>query len=131
MQVEAKTEFNEKTVADLMRAPLSRRNVFVSAPLPVASVRCTAKPAPLSAVVCQHPVSRGYSAWSVLEALAREPGLHRVPVVDRVTREMYNFVTGSQVSLCSFCGGGVAGLPCVLTRSCPLRAVHQLAARSH
>jgi len=38
----------------------------------------------------------GYSAFSVVEALAREPGLHRVPVIDS-SRRIVNLVTNSQV----------------------------------
>jgi CBS-domain-containing membrane protein len=43
------------------------------------------------------PVSQsGYSAFSVVEALARERGLHRVPIIDS-KRQVINLVTQSQV----------------------------------
>ena len=39
---------------------------------------------------------QGYSALAVVEALARERGLHRVPVIDS-NRRIVNLVTNSQV----------------------------------
>eukprot|EP00808_Paulinella_micropora_P021914 g26849.t1 len=64
-------EFNEKTVKDLMVAPLSTKNPF-------------------------KPVNKDYSAFSVVEALAVEPSLHRVPVVDQ-NRKLWNLVTQWQI----------------------------------
>lgn len=64
-------EFNKKTVGDLMEAPSMTRNLY-------------------------HPVHSGYSAFAVVEALARESGLHRVPVISK-DRQMINLVTQSQV----------------------------------
>jgi len=69
--VEEEKTFSTKTVADVMTYPLSRRNPF-------------------------HPVTEGYSALAVLEPLAREEALHRVPVVDQ-DRQMFNLVTQFQV----------------------------------
>jgi len=70
--VKEEEKFRDKTVNDLMTYPVKWRNPF-------------------------HPVVRGYSAMSVVEPLAREPDLHRVPIIDRETRQMYNLVTASQV----------------------------------
>jgi len=52
--VEREEEFQQKTVNDLMRYPLSRRNPF-------------------------HPVKVGYSLLYAIEALAKEHNLHRIP----------------------------------------------------
>jgi len=71
--VEKQEFFREKTVNDLMVYPLSRRNPF-------------------------HPVTRGYSLFSAIELLARERGLHRVPVIDE-NRKLVHLVTQSQVVL--------------------------------
>jgi len=43
-----------------------------------------------------HPVTVGYSLFSAVELLAREQGLHRVPVIDR-ERQLKSLVTQSQV----------------------------------
>jgi len=43
-----------------------------------------------------HPVSVGYSLFSAVELLAREPGLHRVPVIDS-ERNLKSLLTQSQV----------------------------------
>ena len=43
----------------------------------------------------QFPVVRGFCALSLIECLARDGALHRVPVVDRETQQMYNLVTQS------------------------------------
>jgi len=69
--VEEEKLFAKKTVNDLMTYPLSHRNPF-------------------------HPVKEGYSALAVIEALAREENLYRVPVIDK-NRQMFNLVTQSQV----------------------------------
>jgi CBS domain-containing protein len=69
--VEEEKTFATKTVNDVMTYPLSTRNPF-------------------------HPVREGYSALAVVEALAKEESLHRVPVVDN-NRQMFNLVTQSQV----------------------------------
>jgi 5'-AMP-activated protein kinase regulatory gamma subunit len=64
-------EFQNKTVNDLMRYPLTRRNPF-------------------------HPITGGYSLLYAIEALARERSLHRVPVIDD-ERQLMNLITQSQV----------------------------------
>mmetsp|Transcript_39831 Transcript_39831/g.100403 ORF Transcript_39831/g.100403 Transcript_39831/m.100403 type:complete len:348 (+) Transcript_39831:112-1155(+) len=64
-------EFRSKKVKDVMSFPLSRRNPF-------------------------RPVYSGYSLFSALEILAREPGLHRVPVIDR-EQHLINIITQSQL----------------------------------
>jgi len=69
--VDEEKSFASKTVNDVMVYPLSLRNPF-------------------------HPIKQGYSALSVVEALAKEESLHRVPVVDK-DRQMFNVVTQSQV----------------------------------
>jgi len=66
-----KKNFATKTVNDVMTYPLSTRNPF-------------------------HPVREGFSALAVVEALAKEENLHRVPVVDK-DRQMFNLITQSQV----------------------------------
>lgn len=43
-----------------------------------------------------HPVTRGYSLFSVVEVLGRERGLHRVPIVDN-ERKLVHMVTQSQL----------------------------------
>jgi len=53
--------FLKKTVKDVMRNPKTQRNPF-------------------------HPVYENYSVMSAMELLARERGLHRVPVIDRAER---------------------------------------------
>lgn len=63
--------FQEKTVGQMMESPLTLRNPY-------------------------HPIQCGYSAYSVVEALSRQLGLHRVPVIDH-HRNVLNLVTQSQV----------------------------------
>jgi CBS domain-containing protein len=70
--VQEEKRFATKVVSDIMTWPLSNRNPY-------------------------HPVRQGYSALAVLETLARESGLHRVPVIDS-KRAIYNLVTQSQVA---------------------------------
>jgi CBS domain-containing protein len=69
--VEREEEFKQKTVNDLMRYPLTRRNPF-------------------------NPVKGGYSLLYAIEALAKERSLHRVPVIDD-ERQLMNLITQSQV----------------------------------
>lgn len=61
----------QKTVNDIMVYPISRRNPF-------------------------SPVKKGYTLFSSLELLAKEPGLHRIPVIDQ-NRKLVNIITQSQV----------------------------------
>jgi len=68
---EKSEEFQKKTVNDIMTYPLSRRNPF-------------------------HPVSSGYSILAAVEPLARERGLHRVPVIDK-DRNLQTIITQSQL----------------------------------
>jgi len=68
---EASEEFQKKTVNDIMKYPLSRRNPFF-------------------------PIHSGYSLFSAVEALARENGLHRIPVIDE-ERKLITVVTQSQI----------------------------------
>jgi len=65
------SEFQDKTVNDLMHYPLSRRNPF-------------------------HPVKAGFSLLYAMEALAKEAQLHRVPVIDE-DRQLMSLITQSQV----------------------------------
>jgi len=69
--VEKEEEFQKKTVNDIMKYPLNRRNPF-------------------------HPVKKGYSLLYAMEALAKEPMLHRVPVVDD-DRNLVNLITQSHM----------------------------------
>jgi len=71
-QFEKEELLNTKTVNDIMVYPVSRRNPF-------------------------HPVSKGYSLFSVVEILAHEKGLHRVPVIDE-NRRLVNLITQSQLT---------------------------------
>jgi len=64
-------EFKKKTVNDVMKYPLTRRNPFF-------------------------PIHRGYSLFAAVEAMARESGLHRVPIVDD-DRHLVTVVTQSQL----------------------------------
>jgi CBS-domain-containing membrane protein len=70
-QFEKEEILQQKTVNDIMVFPSSRRNPF-------------------------HPVTKGYSLFSAMELLARERGLHRVPVVDE-NRQLVNLITQSQL----------------------------------
>jgi len=63
--------FQDRVVNDIMKYPLNRRNPF-------------------------HPVPKGYSLFAAIEVLAREHGLHRVPVLDE-TRRLVGLVTQSQL----------------------------------
>ena len=69
--VDKEEEFQKKTVNDIMRFPLNRRNPF-------------------------HPVKKGYSLLYAMEALAKESTLHRVPVVDE-ERNLVNLITQSHL----------------------------------
>lgn len=61
------------TIGDIMSSPLTRRNPF-------------------------HPVTAGYSLFTAFELLARERGLHRVPVISNCDeRRLVNIITQSQV----------------------------------
>jgi CBS domain-containing protein len=71
--------FRHTTVRDLMKHPLSRRNPF-------------------------NPVMTGFSLFHVIECLARDAELHRVPVIDQ-NRQLMNLITQSQVA--SFLFGNV------------------------
>jgi len=42
-------------------------------------------------------VIRGYTAWAVVEPLGREPHVHRLAVIDRESRQLYNLVTQGMV----------------------------------
>jgi len=66
-----KEGFLDKTVDDVMQSPRTRGNPF-------------------------HPVLVGYSLFSAVEMLAREPHLHRVPVIDE-QRNLKSVLTQSQV----------------------------------
>jgi CBS domain-containing protein len=63
-------EFYNTEINKIMMWPLSKRNPF-------------------------HPVKQGYSAWAVLEPLARE-NIHRIPIVSE-DGQIVNLVTQSQV----------------------------------
>jgi len=64
-------EFSKKTVNDVMRYPLTKRNPFF-------------------------PIKSGFSLFSAIEAMAREHGLHRIPVID-TDRKLITVVTQSQI----------------------------------
>jgi len=63
--------FEEKTVDDVMKYPISKRNPF-------------------------HPVRKGYSLLTACELLAREPELHRVPIITD-DGQLCNFITQSKL----------------------------------
>jgi 5'-AMP-activated protein kinase regulatory gamma subunit len=69
--VEKEELFQTRTVGDLMVYPLSSRNPF-------------------------HEVRRGYSLFHVFEILARERGVHRVPIIDE-GRRIVHLATQSQI----------------------------------
>jgi CBS domain-containing protein len=69
--LDKQTSFKEKTVKELMTYPLSFRNPY-------------------------HPILQGYSLYSAIETLAREPHLHRVPIIDN-DRKLVNIITQSQI----------------------------------
>jgi len=65
--------FQKKLVNDIMVYPINRRNPF-------------------------HPVTLGCSLFSVIELLAREKGLHRVPILDNnENRRLMGLITQSQI----------------------------------
>jgi len=66
------SDFKDKTVNDVMKYPVTRKTQFLA-------------------------VVRGYTAWAVVEPLGREPHVHRLAVVDRDTRQLYNLVTQGMV----------------------------------
>jgi len=68
---EASEEFRKKTVNDIMKYPLSRRNPFF-------------------------PIHSGFTFFSAVETLAREKGLHRVPIIDQ-ERNLITIITQSQI----------------------------------
>jgi len=63
--------FKEKRVKDLMTNPMGLRQPF-------------------------HPIHKGYSLYSAIEALGKEKHLHRVPIVDE-DRRLINIITQSQI----------------------------------
>lgn len=69
--MEADKEFMQTTVTHVIQNPILKRNPY-------------------------HPVTTGYSLLSAVELLAREPGLHRVPIVD-ADRQLKSLLTQSQV----------------------------------
>jgi len=69
--VETSEEFNKKTVNDIMKYPLSKRNPFF-------------------------PIHSGYSLLNAVEALAKEKGLHRIPIID-ADRKLITVITQSQI----------------------------------
>jgi len=69
--VEKEEYFQTRTVNDVMVYPLRKRNPF-------------------------HPIPRGYSLFAVMEVLARERGLHRVPIIDH-DFHLTHLVTQSQL----------------------------------
>jgi CBS domain-containing protein len=71
-QVMEAEKFRDLTVNDIMKYPLTRRNPF-------------------------HPFGTSYSLFSVIEALAKENNLHRVPLINE-NRELKNILTQSQVT---------------------------------
>jgi len=69
--VESSEEFKQKTVDDIMRYPLTKRNPF-------------------------YPLHSGYSVLAAVEIMAREKGLHRIPIVAE-DRKLITVVTQSQL----------------------------------
>lgn len=67
----ASDTFGETMVKEVMKNPLTHRNYF-------------------------HPISVGFSMLHAFELLAKEKGLHRLPVVNE-RRELVNLITQSQV----------------------------------
>jgi len=67
----ASEEFSKKTVNDVMKYPLTRRNPFF-------------------------PIHEGYSLFSAIEGMARERGLHRIPVINE-DRKLITIITQSQL----------------------------------
>jgi len=64
-------DFMEKIVDDIMKYPLTRKNIF-------------------------HPIKVGYSLSYAIETMAREEHLHRVPVIDE-ERNLKSILSQSQV----------------------------------
>jgi len=69
--IEKEEHFISRQVRDIMKYPLSRRNPF-------------------------HPIPVDYSLFSAVEALAREPSLHRVPIVDE-NRTLVGLISQSRL----------------------------------
>jgi len=69
--IEKEEHFNTRKVRDIMKYPLNRRNPF-------------------------HPITVKYSLWSAVEAMAREPALHRVPIIDE-NRTLMGLITQSRL----------------------------------
>lgn len=69
--VSAHEEFMKKTVNDIMKYPLTKRNPFF-------------------------PIHSGFSVFAAIEALAKEKQLHRVPIID-ADRKLVTVVTQSQI----------------------------------
>jgi len=69
--LEKQTTFPEMKVKDLMTYPVRLLNPF-------------------------HPIHKGYSIYAATETMAREPHLHRVPVIDE-NRRLINLITQSQI----------------------------------
>jgi len=67
----AHVEFMKKSVNDVMKYPLTRNNPFF-------------------------PIHSGYSLLNAIEAMAREKGLHRIPVIDS-NRNLITVITQSQI----------------------------------
>jgi len=66
-------EFQDRFINKIMVYPLSRRNPF-------------------------HPITKGYSLFAVMELLAREHGLHRVPIIDNYEhRRLIGMITQSHL----------------------------------
>jgi len=63
--------FQKKLVKDVVRFPLTRRNPF-------------------------YPLLKGFSLFTAIEALAKYPNLHRIPVIDH-DRKLVDMITQSQV----------------------------------
>lgn len=70
-QFEKEEVFSQKTVNDIMKSPRLKKNPF-------------------------HPVSRGYSLFTVMEILSHERGLHRVAIIDDEFN-LVNLITQSQI----------------------------------
>jgi len=68
--IEEDERFQKRTVKDVMTYPIARRNPF-------------------------HPVKKGFSLFSAFEILAKEDGVHRIPVID-ANRKLINLLTQSQ-----------------------------------
>jgi CBS domain-containing protein len=69
--LEKQTTFKDKKVKDLMAYPVRLLSPF-------------------------HPIHKGYSIYAAAETMAREPHLHRIPVIDE-QRRLINLITQSQL----------------------------------